>query len=116
MRSSLARPPAYRLALLLMLTLGVGASACTTVPVVIQPALACSDFIPPSYRQPVQSAPIPQGPLTVGALEDFGDGQTARLDQANGKTKDVEAICDAVDAANKKAAKALAPRPWWHFW
>lgn len=116
MRSSLVPLLRSLRAIAPMLMLGVLASACTTVPVVIQPALACTDFLPDHLKQHVPSATIPEGALNVGKLEDFGDAQTGQLDKANGRGDDIKDICAAVDAANKKAAKALAPRPWYKFW
>jgi hypothetical protein len=78
-------------------------------------AIPCGDLIPDRYRQPVQGAPLPQA--TVGSLSSALDAQTARLDQANGRTQDVIAIVAVCDTHNAAIKAALTPRrPWWRFW
>jgi hypothetical protein len=52
----------------------------------------------------------------VGQLAKFADGQTAKLELANGRTKDVIAIVDACDKRADEVARQLKPKRWWHFW
>lgn len=66
----------------------------------------CSTLLPAEWRQGVAGAELPQGD-TIGDWIVFGDQQTARLDQANGRTKDAIGIverCEARDAAAVKRA------------
>jgi hypothetical protein len=93
----------------LMLTLMLGSVGCagTPKPTLILNAPACGTQIPESYRKPVASAPLPANPLTVGKLMAFGDAQTAKLHEANSRTKATVAIVDGCDAANANAQKAV---------
>jgi hypothetical protein len=53
----------------------------------------------------------------AGDLWSALDAQTARLDQANGRTADVIAMADACQTHQAKVIATLAaPRPWWRFW
>lgn len=66
----------------------------------------CSSLIPDSWLAGVPGAPLPDG-NTVGDWVAFGDAQTARLDQANSRTKDaieIQRRCEARDAAAVKRA------------
>lgn len=73
-------------------------------------------MIPPSYRQPVAPVPLPSEGATAGDLWSSLDGQTNRLDQANGRAGDLVAIADACQARQAAVVKALAPKPWWKVW
>jgi hypothetical protein len=69
-------------------------------------AANCSSLLPDSWKQGVAPAPLPDG-TTVGDWIMFGDAQTGKLDQANGRTKDAIGIverCEARDAAAVKRA------------
>lgn len=88
----------------LSLSLAACAGMRPTPPIPV--ALPCGDQIPPSYRQPISGAPLPSG--TVGSLAQALDGQTQRLDQANGRVSDTIAIVGLCDAAN---AKLTTPAP-----
>lgn len=64
-------------------------------------AAGCSGLIPPEWRSGVDGAELPDGDQ-VGDWIAFGDAQTARLDQANGRTRDAIGIverCEVRDAA-----------------
>lgn len=66
----------------------------------------CSSLIPDSWLLGVPAAPLPDG-NTVGDWIAFGDAQTGKLDQANGRTKDaieIQRRCEARDAAAVKKA------------
>lgn len=79
-------------------------------------ALRCADLIPPDYRQQVAGTPLLRPGATVADLGAALDGQTAKLDQANGRTADVIRIADACQAQQDKVLQTLAPKPWWRFW
>jgi hypothetical protein len=68
---------------------------------------SCSSLLPAEWKQGVPGADLPEG-NTVGDWIVFGDAQTARLDQANGRTKDAIGIverCEVRDAAAVKHAQ-----------
>jgi len=110
---SVRLPGPIRLSILALALAGVAACASTPPLTVILPALQCGPMIPPSYRKPVQSAPLPPPDMTVGDVLVFGDAQTAALDQANGKTADVIAAVDECDKRNAALLKEwqLTKRP-----
>lgn len=75
-------------------------------PIVTPSAAACSTLLPTEWTQGVAGADLPDG-NTVGDWIAFGDAQTARLDQANGRTRDAIGIvgrCEARDAAAVRQA------------
>lgn len=81
-------------------------SACAGAPIVTAAPSSCATLLPQEWKQGVEGAPLPQGD-TVADWEVFADAQTARLDQANGRTKDAIGIverCEARDAAAIKRA------------
>ncbi len=74
---------------------------------------ACSTLLPDDWKRGVAGAPLPDGD-TVGDWIAFGDAQTGKLDQANGRTKDAIGIverCEARDAtAIKRATRGFFRR------
>lgn len=94
-----------RLSILPLAMLAFGLSACVA-PTVLTQGAGCSSLIPDSWRAGIAGAPLPEG-NTVGDWIVFGDAQTARLDQANSRTKDaieIQRRCEARDAAAVKKA------------
>ena len=92
--------------ILLFAMLGLGACAGGP-PIVTASAAACSTLVPPGWKNGVEGAPLPGGD-TIGDWVAFGDAQTGRLDQANGRTTDAIGIverCEARDAAALKRAR-----------
>jgi hypothetical protein len=86
-------------------TLACALSACAA-PIVTTQSAGCSSLIPDSWTEGVPGAPLPEG-NQVGDWIVFGDQQTARLDQANSRTKDaieIQRRCEARDAAAIKKA------------
>ena len=76
-------------------------------PIVAASAAGCSSLLPPEWEQGVAGAPLPEG-NSVGDWVAFGDAQTGKLDQANGRTTDAIGIvkrCEARDAAALKKAR-----------
>ncbi len=85
-------------------------TACAGTPVVTTASAGCSSLIPQSWREGVAGAPLPDGDEVADWIV-FGDQQTGRLDQANGRTHDaieLQARCEARD----KAAVTRATRGW----
>ena len=64
----------------------------------------CSPLIPPSFRNPVAATPLPAADASAGQVLAALDGQTARLDMANGRMSDVIAIVVACDRRAREAA------------
>lgn len=102
--------PALARASILLSTLpAVGGCATTKLSAPALPAFSCAALIPPGLRQPVAPTALPPADTTAGALWIALDDQTARLDQANGRTADVVAItqqCEAERAKLTPSAKA----------
>lgn len=88
-------------------------SACAAAPVVTATPSSCAALLPSEWKQGVDGAELPDG-NTVGDWIAFGDAQTGKLDQANGRTKDAIGIverCEARDAAAiKKATRGFFGR------
>ena len=115
MRSKPLRAP---LRLLIPLSITLALSGCAGMPrmPMILAALDCASVIPASYRKPVTPTPLPAADANVGGLWIALDGQTGKLDQANGRTADVVAMADTCQAHQVKVAAELTKRPWWRFW
>jgi hypothetical protein len=91
---------------LILAAIALSLSACAGAPVVTATPSACATLLPQSWKAGVAPAPLPDG-NTVGDWIAFGDAQTGKLDQANGRTKDAIEIverCEARDAAAIKNA------------
>jgi hypothetical protein len=67
-------------------------------------AVGCSSLLPLDWKQGVAGAPLPDG-TTVGDWISFGDAQTGKLDQANGRTKDAIEVVERCEARDKAAVK-----------
>jgi hypothetical protein len=81
-------------------------AACAGPPVVTASSASCAALLPAEWKQGVAGAPLPEG-NSVGDWIAFGDAQTGKLDQANGRTTDAIGIverCEARDAAAVKRA------------
>ena len=92
------------------------ASGCASVrPMPLAQSAPCSSLVPSGLRADVAPVDLPPADATAGQVWSALDGQTGRLDTANGfKTAALEVItgCEARDAA---ALRRIA-RPWWQFW
>lgn len=80
------------------------------VPVVKSTPNSCSTLIPESWSQGVAGAELPADD-TVGSWVAFGDAQTGKLDQANGRTKDAMDIIGRCEERDAKAVRK-ATRGW----
>lgn len=100
-------PRRARISLSILALCSASTTACVGTPPIVTTlaAIDCSKLIPDSYRQPVPPAPPLRVGSTVGDLATTLDGQTARLDQANGRTADVVKI---VDVCHDRQAAVLA--------
>ena len=83
-------------------------SACTTTPIVAS-ASSCSSLLPDEWRKGVAGADLPEG-NTVGDWIAFGDAQTGKLDQANGRTRDAIGILERCEARDSEAVKRATRR------
>lgn len=77
-------------------------SACAGPPIVSASSASCAALLPPDWKQGVAGAPLPDG-NTVADWIVFGDAQTGKLDQANGRTKDAIGIVERCEARDKAA-------------
>lgn len=93
-------------ALLLCLLLG----GCAGTPVIQAPSSSCTTLIPNEWREGVAGAELPTDD-TAGSWIAFGDAQTGKLDQANGRTKDTIGIIERCEARDKEAVRR-AGRGW----
>ena len=96
-----------RMLLLAPLLMTQGCALFAGGPRIVAPNVAaCSTLVPPDWAAGVAGAELPGG-STVGDWIAFGDAQTARLDQANGRTRDAVGIverCETRDAAAVRQA------------
>lgn len=75
-------------------------------PIVTAEGVSCSSLLPEEWKTGVAGADLPDGNVLADWIV-FGDQQTGKLDQANGRTKDTIEIvqrCEARDAAAVKKA------------
>ncbi len=77
-------------------------SACAGKPVVIASASSCVALLPPEWKNGVTAPDLPSGD-TVGDWVAFADSTVGKLDQANGRSRDIIHICTKVEENNAKA-------------
>ena len=63
---------------------------------------SCTTLLPSEWRKGVEGADLPTAG-TVGDWIAFGDVQTGKLDQANGRTVDAIGIVERCEARDKAA-------------
>jgi hypothetical protein len=85
-------------------------SGCSSTPVINAPSSSCVTLVPAEWRAGVPGAPLPDGD-TVGDWIAFGDAQTGKLDQANGRTRDTIGIVERCEARDREAVRR-AGRGW----
>lgn len=73
-------------------------------PTVLSTPNSCVSLLPAEWKQGVAGAPLPEDD-TVGAWIAFGDAQTGRLDQANGRTRDAISIVERCEERDAKAVR-----------
>ena len=93
------------LATLAIVACGLSVAGCATSPIL--GALNCGALIGPTLRSDVEPAPLPEN--TLGGWVAFGDAQTGRLDDANGRRRAVVEIVDGCQSEQDRLTK----RPWW---
>ena len=105
---------AMRLALTRRLTLlcamSVLAACASGPPIVTANGAGCAALLPVEWRAGVAGATLPNG-STVGDWVVFGDAQTGKLDEANGRTRDAIAIVERCEVRDGEAVKR-ARRGW----
>lgn len=110
------RPALTRCSILALCSVSMTGCLGTMPIVTTLAALDCASLIPPTYRRPVPPVPLLRVGATVGELGSALDGQTGRLDKANGRTADLVAIADTCQAQQAKVLAELKAKPWWAFW
>ncbi|MEA1071295.1 hypothetical protein [Sphingomonas sp. LY160] len=78
-------------------------SVAACAPTVTVTPNSCSTLIPTTWREGVAGADLPTDD-TIGSWIVFGDSQTGKLDQANGRTRDTIEI---ISACEKRDAEAV---------
>lgn len=73
-------------------------------PTVISTPNSCATLLPVEWKQGVAGADLPTGD-TVGDWIAFGDAQTGKLDQANGRTRDAIGIIERCEERDAKAVR-----------
>ena len=74
-------------------------------PIVTASAADCAGLLPAEWKKGVAGAELPPDAATVGDWIAFGDAQTGRLDQANGRTADAIVIVERCEAREREALK-----------
>ena len=88
-----------------------GLAACVSgPPIVTANGAGCAALLPVEWRAGVAGATLPDG-STVGDWVVFGDAQTGKLDEANGRTRDAIGIVERCEARDDEAVKR-ARRGW----
>lgn len=98
----------FELAVLIVI---IAALAGCAAPTVLAPPNSCSTLLPADWKEGVAGADLPAGD-TVGDWVAFGDAQTGKLDQANGRTRDTIGIIERCETRDAAAVKK-ATRRWW---
>jgi hypothetical protein len=98
----MTRPPLIMISAMLALSLG-GCALFQGRPVVTAQPNDCSSLIPESWKQGVEGVPLPGLDAVVGEVWAALDGQTGRLDQANGRTADTIGIIERCEERDRKA-------------
>lgn len=80
-------------------------AGCLTRPVVTTQQISCTALIPSDWKQGVAGIPLPGLDAAVGEVWAAFDGQTGRLDQANGRTRDSIGIVERCEARDALAVK-----------
>jgi len=65
---------------------------------------SCASLLPAEWKAGVAGAALPAGD-TVGDWISFGDAQTGKLDEANGRTKDAIGIVERCEKRDASAVK-----------
>ena len=95
-----------------LLSMTPGLTACAGAPpIVTASAAGCAALLPADWKAGVPGAALPPDEASVGDWVSFGDAQTGRLDQANGRTADAIAIVERCEARDAEAVRR-AKRGW----
>lgn len=89
-----------------------GCGIFTPPPVVMTQQTPCSTLVPDAWKLGVAGVPLPGLDASVGEVFAALDGQTGRLDQANGRTSDAITIVERCEARDAQAVRK-STRRWW---
>ncbi len=81
----------------------VAVTGCSA-PTVLSTPNSCSTLLPSSWKDGVAGAELPGGD-TVAEWIAFGDAQTGKLDQANGRTKDAIEVVERCERRDSEAVR-----------
>lgn len=110
-----AKPGALMRPLILSLTM-LAVAACAGGPrIVAAPNAPCSSLVPDSLRADVEPVDMPSRVAPAGEVWTALDGQTGRLDVANGNKRAGLEIVEKCEARDAAALNRLT-RPWYAFW
>jgi hypothetical protein len=73
--------------------------------------VGCSGLVPQEWKTGVSGAELPNNGETVGDWIAFGDAQTGKLDQANGRTVDAIGIVERCEERDQRAVKRAKRGP-----
>jgi hypothetical protein len=96
----------------LFMLLLTGCGIFTPPPVVTTQQTPCSSLVPDEWKVGVPGVPLPGLDAVIGEVFAALDGQTGRLDQANGRTRDSIGIVERCEKRDQEAVKR-ATRRWW---
>lgn len=89
---------------ILTLSAMLALSACAGAPIVTATPSSCAALLPPEWKQGVAGAPLPEGNDVADWIV-FGDSQTGKLDQANGRTRDSISIIERCEQRDRDAIR-----------
>jgi hypothetical protein len=78
-------------------------------PIVTASAADCSSLVPEEWKQGVAGAELPVGDVLADWIV-FGDAQTGKLDQANGRTRDAIGIVERCESRDAEAIRRATRR------
>ncbi len=85
-------------------------AGCMGKPTVLSTPNSCVTLIPETWRGGVPGVVLPAND-TIGEWIVFGEGQTGKLEQANGRTRDVIEIVERCEKRDSEAVRK-ATRGW----
>ena len=96
----------------ILLPLALALTGCAGAPPIVTPSAAsCAALLPAEWRAGVAGAELPPDKASAGDWIAFGDAQTGKLDQANGRTEDAIGIVERCEARDQAAVRK-AKRGW----
>ena len=107
-KPKLMRPPMLLVPMLLAVT------GCVTSPPIFAPTSRCSELVPAEWREGVGHAPAPAQLIDalaqLKAWIGFGTAEAAKVEAANGRTRDTLGIIERCEKRDATAIKASRPK------